>query len=136
MKAQTVIDRLLAQVPILGQRVYHVRRINEIEAPADGTPVAYVVTRPPQYQENDGVGALVNQPKRRRFAVILQGQAPLDSTEPLVDAVDEIDAALIGWSPQPEIQVTADGAEESKAEGSLLTWILNYSWQDYERHVR
>lgn len=136
LTAQEVIDRLKAEAPILGDRVYHVRQINEVQAPADDTPVAFVVTRPPTYQDSDGLGALVNQPKRRRFAVILQGQAPLGSSEPLVDAVDEIDAALVGWSPNSDVQVTADGAEESKAEGSLLTWILNYGWQDYERHLR
>ena len=136
LRAQEVIDRLKAQAPILGNRVYHVRRITEIESPSEDTPVAFVVSRPPQYQENDSLGPLVNQPKRRRFAVIVQAQAPLDSSEPLIDAVDEIDSALIGWEPESHIQVTADGSEESKAEGSLLTWVLNYSWQDYERHVR
>ena len=136
MSAQDIIDRLVAEAPILGGRVYHVRQINEVEAPADDTPVAFVVSRPPQYQDSDGAGALVSQPKQRRFAVILQGQAPLGTSEPLVDAVDEIDAALIGWGTRDEEQLTADGTEESKAEGSLLTWVLNYGWQDYERHVR
>lgn len=133
LRAQTVIDHLKAECPSLGNRVYHQRDVNEVKVES---ATAFVVTLPHNPSANDGMGALVSQPKERRFAVSLRAPAPRDDKEPMIDAADEIDAALVGWSPEEPIQVLASSTEMAEPEGALMTWILIYSWQDYERHVR
>jgi hypothetical protein len=138
VNAQKLIDRLTAECPALGDRVYHLRKITEIEHAEFDTPAAFVVARPPAFGEADGLGALYSQSKRRRYAVFLRALAPEGEDEPLVQAADEVFAALAGWIPddEPDVQIEIDAPEEQAPEGLLLTWVINVSYQDYQRTVR
>lgn len=132
------VDRLKAECPILGQRVFQVIPDDELSIDQHESPVAFVYLS----SDKSGESQLINRTRQRMFSGVTIEVAVRRSatkTDKFNEAASitvrlaraEILTALVGWQPPDSASPIEHGAGELKREKKALKWADTFTTDNY-----
>jgi hypothetical protein len=132
------VDRLKAECPILGQRVFQAIPDDELSIDQHESPVAFVYLASDKSEESQ----LINRTRQRLFSgvtVELAVRRTATQTDKFNEAAaitirqarTEIFTALIGWQPPDAANPVEHVAGELKKEKKALKWPDTFTTDNY-----
>ncbi|WP_018935654.1 MULTISPECIES: hypothetical protein [unclassified Thioalkalivibrio] len=133
MKLQALVDRLNAECPALAGRARLLRDLSEVENVDGELPAAFVLRSNDTAAQADGVAGMVRQARTRTVAVLLMADPPQEAGEPMEALRTEVLEALLGWQPDPAIQLEYAGGEAQAPQAGIDRWQDTFRYTDHLR---